>query len=112
MPYTKLDCFSFIEYRAAAIYHACDSSLVALDHVQDKLLEAAGVSDVEALDVGNLAPLSARRDIALLGLIHRTVLGVGPAHFKSFFRLQPEGGRKPRGAHRLQLVEYSGGALV
>merc|ERR1711907_700344 len=36
----------------------------------------------------NLAPLSARRDMAMLGLIHRTVLKQGPAHFDSFFKLE------------------------
>ena len=37
--------------------------------------------------VFNLAPLAARRDIAMLGVIHRMVLGKGPAHFKRFFQL-------------------------
>ena len=38
----------------------------------------------------NLAPLATRRDIAMLGLIHRTVLGKGLSHFKSFFKLAEE----------------------
>ena len=29
--------------------------------------------------------LNTRRDIALLGLVHRTVLGEGPPHFKKWF---------------------------
>ena len=33
----------------------------------------------------NLAPLAARRDIAMLGVIHRTTLGKGPTHFQQFF---------------------------
>ena len=33
----------------------------------------------------NLAPLQTRRDIALLGLIHRTVLGLGAEHFAKWF---------------------------
>ena len=32
-------------------------------------------------------PISARRDIAALGLIHRTLLGLGPVHFQEWFRL-------------------------
>ena len=32
----------------------------------------------------SLAPLLARRDIAMLGLIHRTVLGFGPKQFKLY----------------------------
>ena len=38
--------------------------------------------------VFNLAPLSTRRDIAMLGLVHRTVLGKGPKHFQKFFTLE------------------------
>ena len=91
------------------MYHACDTSLMALEHVQDKLLEAAGMNSVDALNACNLAPLSSRRDMALLGLIHRTVLGSGPGHFKKFFRLRERGGVEEKGRLRLQLEEYTGG---
>ena len=63
----------------------------------------------EALNVCNLAPLSSRRDIALLGLIHRTVLGGGPGHFRTFFRLRGGQSTVTRGRHRLQLEEYTCG---
>ena len=33
----------------------------------------------------NLAPLNARRDIALLGIIHRAALRNGPPQFHQFF---------------------------
>ena len=100
---------SFIEYRTAATYHACDSALAALDRIQDKLLEAVGATSVEALGAFNLAPLSARRDMALLGLMHRAVLGRGPQHFRKFFALNNDALRVPSGRHRLQLVEYQDG---
>jgi hypothetical protein len=48
-------------------------------------LEDAGLSEADALMKFNLAPLAARRDIALLGLIHRTLLGKGPVHFRKHF---------------------------
>ena len=35
--------------------------------------------------VFNLAPLSTRRDIAMLGVLHRTALGLGPSHLLRFF---------------------------
>ena len=35
----------------------------------------------------NLAPLEARRDMAMLGLIHRTVLGLSPPQFYEWFFL-------------------------
>ena len=33
----------------------------------------------------NLAPLSTRRDIAMLGLLHRVTLGKGPPHLRQIF---------------------------
>ena len=97
------------EFRTAAIYHACCSCLEALDHIQDRLLEAAGMTSIEALNGCRLAPLSSRRDMALLGLIHRSVLGRGPGHFAEFFRpdVTARSEASSRDVHRLQLVEYS-----
>ena len=80
----KSQILSFVEYRTPAIYHVCDSALQTLDAVQDSLLAAAGMDELEALFVVNLAPLCVRRDIALLGVIHRAVLGQGLGHFNRF----------------------------
>ncbi len=60
-----------------------------LDGLQTKFLERLGVSESDALLYFNLAPLSSRRDMAMLGLIHRTLLGRGPQQFKRFFFLEP-----------------------
>lgn len=76
---------SFLEYRTAAVYHATCTVLGPLDRLQENFLRNAGVTQLEALMVFNLAPLAARRDMAMLGLIHRTVLGKGPEQFKEFF---------------------------
>ena len=101
----KTQLLPFIEYQTAAIYHACSSSLALLDDVQAKLLAAAGVTPIEALVSCRLAPLSCRRDMALLGLIHRTVIGKGPRHFQNFFRSNGAN----EGSHRFQLEEFSTG---
>ena len=77
-----------MEYRTAAVYHATDTVLEPLNSVQNKLLRAVGCTDREALLYWNLAPLETRRDIAMLGVLHRTVLGKVPAHFERFFRLK------------------------
>ena len=57
----------------------------------------------EALLVFNLAPLAARRDIAMLGVVHRAVLGCGPVQLRGFFeRSDPPyrlGGRSWHGRH-------------
>ena len=78
----KAHLLSYLEYRTPAIYHAKREALQKLDRVQSKLLSDIGVDEVTALIEFNLAPLSARRDMAMLGVIHRTVLGKGPPHFK------------------------------
>ena len=82
----KSDVLSYIEYRTPAIYHASCSVLKPLDETQDRYLREIGLSDVDAFVHFRLAPLSCRRDIALLGVIHRAVLGIGPAHFHEFIR--------------------------
>jgi hypothetical protein len=46
---------------------------------------------VDALIEFNLAPLTARRDMAMLGLIHRTIIGRGPSHLKEQFRRESSG---------------------
>ena len=79
-----------------------------MQHVQDKVLEAANVNDIEAVIVFHLAPLAARRDMAMLGLIHRTVLGRGPACFSEFFHADEDARREGRGRHRLQLMPLQG----
>ena len=98
----KGQVLGYIECRTAAIYHASDSVLRPLDHVLDKFLAEIGLSDVDALLYLNLAPLSARRDMAMLGLIHRAVVGQGPCQFNAFFEAAGDGHqRRTRAAGRL-----------
>ena len=80
---------SYLEYRTPAIYHATRAILRRLDTVQTRFLKVIGVDEVTALNKFHLAPLTTRRDIAMLGLIHRTAMGKGPAQFKEFFKRDP-----------------------
>ena len=66
----KAKVLSYAEYRTAAIYHASESLLQKVDHVQESFFEDIGIDAINALLYFNLAPLSLRRDIAMLGLIH------------------------------------------
>ena len=102
----KSQILSFIEYRTAAIYHCCTTALLHLDHIQERMLEAVGVSELDAFLHFNLAPLAMRRDLAMLGLIHRTVIGRGPKHFKQFFVREPVAHAR----HSLSIKEYTGDA--
>ena len=87
----KSRLLSYLEYRTPAVYHATDTVLRKLDAVQTRFLNALDCSEQQALMEFNLAPLTARRDMAMLGVIHRTVLGKGPEHFKKFFKLRETG---------------------
>ena len=72
----KAQLLSYVEYRTPAVYHASSSVLAPIDGIQRRFLRETCVTDEQALFVFNLAPLSVRRDIAMLGVIHRTVLGI------------------------------------
>ena len=83
----KAHMLSFLGYRTPAVYHALRLILSRLDSVQSRFLRGIGVDDSAALVEFRLAPLAVRRDIAMLGLIHRAAVGEGPGHFKKFFQL-------------------------
>jgi hypothetical protein len=85
----KARVLSYAEYRTSALYHATDTALHRLNTTQTRFLQELGLSDAEALLEHNLAPLCTRRDIAMLGVIHRAALGQGPPHLHRFFRKAP-----------------------
>ena len=74
----KAQVLSFIESRTAAIHHAAPSVLDKLDRVQRRFLREVGLSEVQALQNYKLAPVPARRDIAMIGLLHRASHGQAP----------------------------------
>ena len=76
---------SYVEYRTAAVYHATDTVLEPLDRIQSGFVTRLGLSEVAALVEFRLAPLSCRRDKAMLGVLHRTALKKGPSHLERFF---------------------------
>ena len=64
---------------------------------------------VDALNVCKLAHLFTHIDMALLELLHKLVLGKGPAHFAILFRAVLPTREDGRGTHRLLFVEYING---
>ena len=82
----KAHILSFVEYRTAAIYHATSTLLCRLDRTQDRFLKEIGVDSKTALLEHGLAPLNMRRDIAMLGLLHRAAIGEGPPQLRKMFR--------------------------
>ena len=105
----KSKILGYLECKTAAIYHASKSLLLRVDRIQDTFLKSAGITELEALCEYRLAPLAARRDMGMLGLIHRTVLGCGPKQFQKFFKLDAtlrSNGREAIRRHNRQLQTY------
>lgn len=108
----KSHIVSYLEYRTPGIYHACSSILKEIDDVQRRFLEQLGLSEEDAFMHFNLAPLSVRRDIAMLGVIHRAALRKGPPALWPFFRLDASThlrvSARGGGRHSMHLVEETG----
>ena len=108
----KAHLLSFLEYRTPAVYHATRAILIRLDAAQSKFLRDIGVDEVTALAEFHLAPLQVRRDIAMLGLIHRTALGKGPPHFAEHFKRHGRLMHDPRSDCSAPLIKRSALGLV
>ena len=109
----KAHVLPVLEFPTPAVYHAANSTLEHLDRVQKHFLRELDLTAQQALEEYNLAPLNTRRDLALLGLVHRTVLGEGPPHFQQWFFLATvqEGGyltRRRAALHSKQLHDWLG----
>jgi hypothetical protein len=105
----KAHILSYIEYRTAAWYHACESALAPLDRCLSSFLRSIGVGEIGALLQFNLAPLQAGRDMAMLAVIHRAVLRQGPQIFHEYVQLSSRETRTSSRAqrrHSRHLVEY------
>ena len=83
----KAQVLPTVEFSTPAVYHCTTTALEDLDRAQHRFLREVQLSPEEALAKHKLAPLQTRRDIAMLGLIHRTVLGRSPPHFSNWFFL-------------------------
>jgi len=112
----KARVLSYVEYRTAAVYHATDTVLEPLNNLQERYLRRFGITEIDSLINFRLAPLSCRRDMAMLGVLHRAALKKGPEHFHSFF-FQGGGAATVRTRlstrrHTAQLKEYRQGRFL
>ena len=112
----KSRVLGYIEYRTSAFYHAAENLLQHIDTVQVRVCKALDVSMEQALMEYNLAPLNARRDISMLGLIHRSIIGAGPDHFSKFFVRAPTpsrpDGRETMRRHSKQVRSLRNGKFL
>ena len=102
----------------AAVYHAASSVLRPLDRVLDSFLEELKLSREEAFLRYNLAPLTFRRDVAMLGLLHKCTLGLAHPRLQELFPpapLRPEPRYSTRASaarHSRQLLERCKGHFL
>ena len=81
----KTHVLSDIESGTPAPYHAAPYVLNIIDRVQRRFLRELGFSEVAALNEFRLAPLEARRDMAMLGALHKITLRIAPAQLIALF---------------------------
>ena len=82
----KCHVLSFIESGTPAYYHSAPSILKLIDEIQNEFLMTLGISVRDALIHFNLAPLRLRRDIAMLGVLHKINLGTAPAPLQNLIQ--------------------------
>ena len=103
----KSHVLSYIEYRTAGVHFASSSVLAELDDTQRRFLRQLDLSEESAFMNWNLAPLGVRRDIGILGVIHRAVHGEGPPELWKFFRRDLSVRRvSRRERHKFQVIEW------
>ena len=85
----KIHVLSLLEFSIGAIYHASTSVLEPVDRIQLSFLREVGVSNERAFLEYNLAPLNLRRDIAMLGSLHKIVLRQAHPDIQVIFPLAP-----------------------
>ena len=70
----KTHVWSLTEYHSGAIYHASGTALAKLDRLQKSFLEELHMTEENAFLNHNFAPSELRRDIGILGFLHKRVL--------------------------------------
>ena len=99
----KAQVLSYAESGTPALYHAAPSVLDRVDRVQRRFLRELEHSEEDALNYYRLAPLNARRDMAMLGALHKVNLGTAPAQLMALF---PPQGPAASGAFDKQRLRH------
>ena len=85
----KTHIWSSTEYVNGWIYHAAPTHLEKFDKLQEHFLHGLQSNAAHAFKQENFAPPTLRRDIGMLGLIHKRVLGLAHPAFDRLLPLQP-----------------------
>ena len=110
----KTHVLFLLEGNPGAHYHACDTVLGPLERIQTSFLKQMDMDTGFAFLGYNLAPLSTRRDIAMLGFIYKAVHGQAHSDIRKLFPrsdLVSHSYETKFQAHRnsLQLLEFRPG---
>ena len=81
----KAQIFLFVESSTPALYHAASTNLAWIDRVQSRFLREIGLSELEALRDDRLAPMKCRRDLSMLGVLHKVNLSSAPPQLQELF---------------------------
>ena len=84
----KAHVLPYAERSTPAIFHSHPNCLLMLDRIQNDFFEELQVSQRDALLNFNLAPLSVRRSMSMLVVLHRTQLGIAPPMLNAFFLMR------------------------
>jgi len=79
----KTHVWGIMEVHSGAIFHVSDYLLLRLDNSQRHFLEEIGLDEATAFAEFNFAPPRLRRNIGMLGLLHKRVLGISHPVFQS-----------------------------
>lgn len=81
----KTHIWGYFEYAAGCILHVPDSVLFRFDQLQQKFIDHLGISAEDAFLQHNFAPITLRRDIAMLGFLHKRILSECHPKIESVF---------------------------
>jgi hypothetical protein len=99
----KAHIWGIFESRNGAIYHAATSHLNRIDSLQRGFLQELGISEETAFLSHNFAPPTLRRDIGMLGFIHKRVLGLAHEKIVDLLPWHVSVFSIPRAGHNKQL---------
>ena len=67
----KAQVLSYVESGTPALYHAAASVVAGIDHVKLRFQREIGSSEFEDLSNFRFASIKSRRDMAMLGILHK-----------------------------------------
>ena len=113
----KTHVLCVLESCTAAVYHATNTTLEPLDGVLTSFLRELDLTASDAFLEYNLAPLALRRDVAMLGLLHKCSLKRAHPQLQALFptvQLQPtrHHTRLSERRHNRQLLERCTGHFL